>query len=175
MELAWLLALVLGLAGAVYMYLQHQEEAQRKALELQKEKEELARQQLHSSGKKPKAKAKKVDVTAQLKKKKEAAAASQDATEENASILHVLKGHKYPVTAVAYSPNGRFLATAGADRTIRLYFRDTLGEKNPKLHHINIEYDHVTAMSFSSDGRLLVRLLCDFAAIHVWDCLTKAL
>ncbi|KAG7392298.1 Transducin beta-like protein 2 [Phytophthora pseudosyringae] len=157
-SLAWVLALLLVLAGAGYMYTQRQEEAKREALKLQKEKEELARQQFHAlNSKKPKSKAKKkLDVTAELKKKKAQAAAAQEAGEEHSSVLHVLKGHKYGVTAAAYSPNGRFLATASSDRSIRLYFRDTLTDKNPKLHQINIEYDHATAMCFSSDGRSLV-------------------
>ncbi|POM58492.1 Glucose repression regulatory protein TUP1 [Phytophthora palmivora] len=157
MELAWVLALLLMLAGAGYMYMQHQEETRRQALKLQKEKEELARQQFHALNyKKPKSKAKKkVDVTAELKKKKTQTAA-EDAGDEHSSIMHVIKGHKYGITAAAYSPNGRFLATASSDRSIRLYFRETLKDKNPKLHQINIEYDHVTAMCFSSDGRSLV-------------------
>ncbi|GMF13697.1 unnamed protein product [Phytophthora lilii] len=160
MELAWVLALLLVLAGAGYMYMQRQEEAKRQALKLQKEKEELARQQFHAlNSKKTKAKAKKVDVTAEPKKKKKQAAASQDAANEHESILHVLKGHKYGITAAAYSPNGRFLATASSDRSVRLYFRDTIKDKNPKLHLINIEYDHATAMCFSSDGRSLVRTI----------------
>ncbi|KAF1794063.1 WD40 repeat, conserved site [Phytophthora cactorum] len=135
-SIAWVLALLLVLAGAGYMYMQRQEEEKRQALKLQKEKEE----QLAST---------------ELKKKK-AQAAAQDGEEEHSNILHVLRGHKYGITAAAYSPNGRFLATASSDRSIRLYFRDTLKDKNPKLHQINIEYDHVTAMCFSSDGRSLV-------------------
>ncbi|KAG6615182.1 WD40 repeat protein [Phytophthora cinnamomi] len=157
MELAWVLALLLVLAGAGYMYMQQQETAKKQALKLQKEREELARQQFHAlNSKKPKSKAKKVDVTAELKKKKSQATAAQDAGEEHSSLLHTLKGHKYGVTAAAYSPNGRFLATASSDRSIRLYFRETLKDKNPKVHQINMEYDHATAMSFSSDGRSLV-------------------
>ncbi|KAL4155124.1 hypothetical protein PRNP1_007237 [Phytophthora ramorum] len=159
MELAWVLALLLVLAGASYMYMRQQEESKRQALKLQKEKEELARQQFHAINKKPKgkgSKGKKVDVTAELKKKKKQAEADHDTGDEHSSIVHVLKGHKYGVTAAAYSPNGRFLATASSDRSIRLYFRDTLKDKNPKMHQINIEYDHATAMCFSSDGRSLV-------------------
>jgi hypothetical protein len=158
MELAWVLAVLLVLAGAGYMYMQRQEEAKKEELKLQKEKEELARKQFHAqTAKKPKSKSKKkVDVTAELKKKKTQQAVAQEAVEEHPSLLQLLKGHKYGVTAAAYSPNGRFLATASSDRSIRLYFRETLKSKNPKLHQINIEYDHATAMCFSSDGRSLV-------------------
>ncbi|CAI5744648.1 unnamed protein product [Peronospora destructor] len=164
MVFAWIVALLLVLAGASYMYIQHQEEAKRQDLKLQKEKEAIARQQLHAmNNKKSKSKSKKkVDMTAELKKKIQADFMQEGGANEHKSLLHQIKGHKYGLTAVSYSPNGRFLATASSDRSIRLYFRETLTNKNPKLHIISIEYDHVTAMSFSSDGRSLVseKLLC---------------
>ncbi|CAH0487896.1 unnamed protein product [Peronospora farinosa] len=158
MEFVWILALLLVLAGASYMYIQHQQEAKRQAIRLQKEKEELARQQLHAmNNKKSKSKSKKkVDMTAELKKKIKADLMQEGGANEHKYMLHQINGHKYGITAVRYSPNGRVLATASSDRSIRLYFRETLTNKNPKLHKISIEYDHVTAMSFSSDGRSLV-------------------
>lgn len=153
--LTWLLALALGLAGAVYVYWQQIEAARKKAeaAELQARKEALAREQL--AAKKSKSKPKKVDITAELKRKKQAQE-SDDPSKEHASFLHALKGHKFALTAAAYSPNGRFIATASTDRTIRLHLRESLGDKNARTHQINIEYDHVTAMTFSSDGRMLV-------------------
>jgi sRNA-binding protein len=153
--LTWLLALALGLAGALSVYWQQVEAARKKveAAELQARKEALAREQL--AAKKSKSKPKKVDITAELKKKKQAQE-SEDPSKEHASFLHALKGHKFALTAAAYSPNGRFIATASTDRTIRLHLRESLGDKNARTHQINIEYDHVTAMTFSSDGRLLV-------------------
>ncbi|KAI9911286.1 hypothetical protein PsorP6_008896 [Peronosclerospora sorghi] len=158
MELAWVLTLVLVLAGASYLYIKYREERKRQDYRLQKEKEEVARHQFHAANnKKSNSKTKKkVDLTAEFKKKKTGDATAKEGDMEHPSILHVLRGHKFSVTAVAYSPNGRFVATASSDRSIRLYFRDTLNDKNPKLHQINIEYDHVTAICFSSDGRSLV-------------------
>lgn len=154
--IAWVLALALGLAGALYVYWQQAEAKRKEEEELKRKKEALAREQL--AAKKSKPKAKKVDITAELKKKKQQQEEDAlDAGKEHQSLLHVLKGHKFALTAAAYSPNGRFLATASTDRTIRIYVRATLNDKNARVHQINIEYDHVTAMSFSSDGRTLVR------------------
>ena len=158
MALMWILAVLLVLVGAGYTYLQHREEVQRQAVKIQKEKEELARQQLHAlSSKRHKSNRtkKKVDVTAELKKKAQAADA-HEAHAEHERLLYALKGHKFGLTAAAYSPNGRFLATASSDRSIRLYFCDTLKKQQPKLHQINIEYDYATALCFSPDGRSLV-------------------
>uniref|UniRef100_M4B3C0 Uncharacterized protein n=1 Tax=Hyaloperonospora arabidopsidis (strain Emoy2) TaxID=559515 RepID=M4B3C0_HYAAE len=189
MALLWLVALLLGLAGAGYMYAQHRMELQRQDVKLQKEKEELARQHFHSlNSKKHKSKTKKkVDVTAEFKRKKEGAVAKEDEEAEHERLLHVLKGHKFGLTAAAYSPNGRFVATASSDRSIRLYFRETLKQKQPKVHQITMEYDHATALSFSTDGRSLVvatengtvkvyqklrakpELVADFPTLHKTD------
>ena len=169
MALLWLVALLLGLAGAGYMYAQHRMELQRQDVKLQKEKEELARQHFHSlNSKKHKSKTKKkVDVTAEFKRKKEGAVAKEDEEAEHERLLHVLKGHKFGLTAAAYSPNGRFVATASSDRSIRLYFRETLKQKQPKVHQITMEYDHATALSFSTDGRSLVSDVVTAAAVVV--------
>lgn len=155
--LEWVLALALGLAGALFVYWQQAQAARRKEEEarVKAEREAQAREAL--AAKKNKPKAKKVDVTAELKRKKQQEAEALEGAREHASFLFALKGHKFGVTAAAYSPNGRFLATASSDRTIRLHLRETLGDKNARAHQINIEYDHVTALSFSSDGRTLVR------------------
>lgn len=149
--LEWIVALLLATAGAFYLYLQQlkeKEEAERKRVE----KEALQQQQ--ALLKKPK----KVDITAQFKKK-HGVDAQQEEEPEHASCLHVLKNHKFGITAVAYSPNGRFVATSSTDRTIRVYLREALADKQAKHHQINIEYDHATALTFSSDGRTLVRIL----------------
>ncbi|CAH0480889.1 unnamed protein product [Peronospora belbahrii] len=157
MELTWVLALLLVLAGTSYMYMQHQKVTKSQHRKLEKGKVELVRQPLHVvNKKKPKNKKnKQVDMMAEFKKKTQANLV-QEEVNEHPNMLYLIDGHKYSVTAATYSPNGRFLATASSDRSIRLYFRETLMNKNPKLHRINIEYDHVTSMSFSSDGRSLV-------------------
>lgn len=152
------LALVLVAAGALYFFLVEKPKKQQ-LLDAQRLKQKVAEQNAEraAAAKKPKGKAKRVDVLAE--KKKQQSHADSDAASlvpEHPLNLHVLRGHKYAVTAAAYSPNGRFIATASTDRTIRLYLRETLHDKNARPQHITIEYDHVTAMTFSCDGKTLV-------------------
>ena len=37
---------------------------------------------------------------------------------EHALLNHILKGHTGRITSAAFSPNGRFIATASTDRTV---------------------------------------------------------
>ncbi|TMW56043.1 hypothetical protein Poli38472_008691 [Pythium oligandrum] len=147
-----LLALVLGLAGAYYMYDQQQKQQAAEAARLAKIKEQ---EELEKLQKKPKPK--RVDITAELKKKQAAGDAQHEhIADDHPWLRHILKGHKYGITAAAYSPNGRFIATSSTDRTVRIYLREALTDPKARPQQISLEYDHVTAMNFSSDGRTLI-------------------
>lgn len=159
-----ILALLVGLAGVLYYVFVDQPKKQQ-LLEAEKLKQRVAQQNAEKAAKRPKAKAKKVDTIAEMTKKKHPDGGNEAAVLEHPSNLHVLKGHKYAVTAAAYSPNGRFIATASTDRTIRLHLRETLHDKNARPQQITIEYDHVTAMTFSCDGKTLVCTLHSFAIV----------
>ncbi|TYZ57011.1 hypothetical protein PybrP1_003277 [[Pythium] brassicae (nom. inval.)] len=148
------LLLVVAAAGAAYVLLV--DLPRRRELEnAQRLKQKVAEQHAAAAKKsQAKPKPKRVDVTAEKKRKQQPE--TEGSAPEHAANLHVLAGHKYALTCAAYSPNGRFVATASTDRTVRVFARDALHDKNVKPHVISIEYDHVTAMTFSCDGKTLV-------------------
>lgn len=65
-------------------------------------------------------------------------------------LVRTLRGHERPIGRIAWSPNGRLLASPSNDKTIRLWDAST-GECLQVLR--NEEFVHLVA--FSNDGKLL--------------------
>ncbi|PHS02180.1 MAG: hypothetical protein COA78_21765 [Blastopirellula sp.] len=66
-------------------------------------------------------------------------------------LLHLLQGHQSSARCVAFSPDGKQLATGSNDRTIRIWDTET-GEVK---HVITAHRDGIFALTFSPDGRTI--------------------
>jgi hypothetical protein len=79
-----------------------------------------------------------------------------------------ITAHKDVIYTMAFSPDGKTLATAGYDRSIKLW--DVASPKDPRLT-LKDHSDAVYAVAWHKDGKLLASGAAD-RAVKVWDAAT---
>jgi WD40 repeat protein len=78
-----------------------------------------------------------------------------------------LRGHKGAVTAVAFSPDDRLLASGSADNTVKLWDAAT----GKEVRGLDGHEDRVLSVAFSPDGSRLVSASAD-RTVRLWDTTT---
>lgn len=79
-------------------------------------------------------------------------------------LRRILRGNEAPVRAVAYSPNGKYIATAGWDNTVRLWDAQT----GAGLQVLRAHTNHVMGVEFSPDGKYMASASSD-KTVRIWD------
>jgi WD40 repeat protein len=81
--------------------------------------------------------------------------------------LATLAGHKAAVQSMAYSPNGKTLASGSADKTIKLWDVST----GKEITNLQAHADGINSLVYSPDGKTLVSGSAD-KTIKLWDAAT---
>jgi WD40 repeat protein len=88
-----------------------------------------------------------------------------DNAQADPHLLQFLRGHKRKVNIVAFSPDGKILASGSDDGTIILWDMST---RRPIGKPLLVGFDPVTSLAFSPDGKILASGRSG-GSINLWD------
>jgi eukaryotic-like serine/threonine-protein kinase len=86
----------------------------------------------------------------------------------NGKLLQTLRGHKDAVTCLAFSADGKRLATGGSDTAVKIWSL-TDGRELAVYHG---HTDHVTTVAFASDGKTLASA-DGRGSVRIWDATSE--
>ncbi len=91
---------------------------------------------------------------------------------EDGEVVLRLGSHTREVTSVAFSPDGKYLASGSADRTVNVWHLTTGdgGIISAVLYKTFSHFDWVSAVAFSPDGNTLISGSYD-GAVRIWTLL----
>src|SRR5262249_28824661 len=83
-------------------------------------------------------------------------------------VRHTLEGHVEVVSSVAFSPDGKTLASASQDGTIKLWDVQAGKERTTLKERKEV----ISSVAFSPDGKTLASSGSDDGTIKLWDVQT---
>jgi hypothetical protein len=86
------------------------------------------------------------------------------------ALLQTLEGHSNLVSAIAFSPNGKLLASGSHDETVKLWEASSSTLQRTFKGHLKM----VSAVAFSPDGKLLASGSHD-KTVKLWDVISGTL